>query len=490
CFDLSGMTTPTLSFNLALDIEDCGAALCDAAWVEYSTDGNTWNKLGTVGSGTNWYNKNYSGFHLWSNDEYGRWHVATSALPTTNNSRLRLRFVFASDQVLNKEGMGVDDIHIYDNIYGIYTVTGTSPVVNQATVNGNNWINFIETGTNKLIASILPNNQDLGSTNVQSYIQTGPIRDNGTQYYHHRNITIKPTNNSLGATATVRFYFLDSETEALIGAVGCNSCTKPSWFGELGVSKYSDPNDAVEDGDLGNSVGTYWSFITPANVKKVPFDKGYYAEFQVQNFSEFWLNDGWVNGITPLPVELKTFTATKTANRKNVLAAWTTSTEINVNRFEVEMAKGNDGLSQDRFVKIGEVAAAGNSTTEQHYQFVDEELNKAGVRHYRLKIIDDDGKIEYSAIRPVIFSDEIRWQVFPNPSDAVFNFIYQLNAGEAMNLQLYDAMGRVVYRRKLEGNGFVQKLPVDLGASVYSKGVYLLEAVSGEKRESFRLIKN
>ena len=49
CFDLSAMTTPTLSFSVAMDIEDCGAVLCDAAWMEYSADGITWTKLGAVG---------------------------------------------------------------------------------------------------------------------------------------------------------------------------------------------------------------------------------------------------------------------------------------------------------------------------------------------------------------------------------------------------------------------------------------------------------
>ena len=46
CFDISGMTNPTLSFSLALDLEDCGTSLCDGAWVEYSTDGVAWNRLG------------------------------------------------------------------------------------------------------------------------------------------------------------------------------------------------------------------------------------------------------------------------------------------------------------------------------------------------------------------------------------------------------------------------------------------------------------
>ena len=54
CFDISGMTNPTLSFSVALDLEDCGTGLCDGAWVEYSTDGVTWNILGSFGSGTIW----------------------------------------------------------------------------------------------------------------------------------------------------------------------------------------------------------------------------------------------------------------------------------------------------------------------------------------------------------------------------------------------------------------------------------------------------
>ena len=82
CFDISGMTNPTLSFSIALDLEDCGTSLCDGAWIEYSADGITWSKLGAMGSGTNWYNKNYAGDQLWNIQNYTRWHVATTALPT------------------------------------------------------------------------------------------------------------------------------------------------------------------------------------------------------------------------------------------------------------------------------------------------------------------------------------------------------------------------------------------------------------------------
>ncbi|MGH2552721.1 MAG: S8 family serine peptidase, partial [Chitinophagaceae bacterium] len=403
CFNVSGMTVPTLSFSLALDIEDCGASACDAAWMEYSNDGGmTWNRLGAFGQGTNWYNKNYVNNNAWSIQDYTRWHVATIALPTTNNSSLRFRFAFNSDAGLSKDGIAVDDIHIYDNIYGIYNITGTSPVVNQPAVSGTSWINFIEPGTNKLIASVNPNGQNMGSTDVQSYINTGAVRINSDQFYHDRNITIKPATVNLADSATVRFYFLDTETEALINATGCGYCFKPTMAYELGVSKYSDPDVSKENGTLADNASGDYLFINAAKTKKVPFDKGYYAEYKVKNFSEFWLNNGGLNKNTPLPVQLINFMARK-KNGKDVIAEWATASEFNVNRFEVELARGNSAYLQNQFIKIGEVVSIGNTSTEQHYSFIDIETNKSGVRYYRLKIIDNDGRFSYSPIRPVVF---------------------------------------------------------------------------------------
>ena len=65
---------------MALDIEDCGASICDGAYVEYSLDGRNWARLGANGQGTNWYNKNYASNNMWSAQNYDRWHVATIPL--------------------------------------------------------------------------------------------------------------------------------------------------------------------------------------------------------------------------------------------------------------------------------------------------------------------------------------------------------------------------------------------------------------------------
>lgn len=488
CYNLSTMSAPAISFSLALDLEDCGAGLCDAAWMEYSNNGGlTWNRLGAYGQGTNWYNKDYINNNVWSIQDYTRWHVATTALPTTNNSSIRFRFAISTDVLVTKDGVAIDDIHIYDNVNGIYDVTGTSPVVNQPAVSGSNWIHFIESGTSKLIASVNPNGQNMGSTDVRSYVNTVSVRINSDQFYHDRNITIKPTTVNLGDSATVRFYFLDTETEALIAATGCSYCYKPSMAYELGVSKYSDADDNKENGTLADNTPGNYLFINSAKTKIVPFDKGYYAEFKVKDFSEFWLNNGGFNNNTPLPLQLISFKARKQGN--NVLAEWVTDNEVNVHHFDIELAKGNGAYQQNQFIKIGEMRAIGNTNVQQQYSFVDPEANKSGVRYYRLKIVDNDGRFNYSAVRPVLFSNDIVWQVYPNPSNGLFNFTYQANDGTSILIKLYDVNGRMVKQYQTIATGFEQKAAIDLRNAGFSAGLYLMEATAGDKKQSFRLLK-
>ncbi len=488
CFNITGMTNPTLSLSIALDLEDCGGTLCDGAYMEYSTDGSSWTRLGAAGQGTNWYNKSYAGNNLWSVQNYTRWHVATIPLPSgPAYDHLRLRFVITSDPFVNREGIAIDDIHIYDNIYGIYDgAPYTSNTVNQATVNGTNWIDFTDGG--KLIASVNPNGRDLGSTNARAYIYTGPVRTNSSQYYHNRNITIKPTNRTHATdSASVRFYFLDTETEALINATGCPGCIKPSMAYELGVSKYNDADTSKENGTLADNNSMDWLFINSAKAVKVPFDRGYYAEFKVKDFSEFWLNNGGIDNNTSLPLQLVSFTAKKTG--RDVVTSWKTAAEVNVSRFDIELAKGNAEFSQNHFIKIGEVASQGNSASGFQYSFTDVELHKTGVRYYRLKVIDIDGRFTYSAVRPVVFDDEIQWVVYPNPSKGLFNLVFQANLGESVKMKLYDVNGKLVQQNAAVANGFVQKLGVDLQSSKFASGLYLLEMKAGEKTQAFRLIK-
>ncbi|QRR02328.1 S8 family serine peptidase [Dyadobacter sandarakinus] len=114
CFDIAGMQYPYIDFNLALDIEDCDPDPCDFLYLEYSGDGGAWTRLGTEGSGVNWYNKTYSGAGVWSIKDEVQWRRAGMRLPQ-GLSGIRFRFVFHSDGYTGYEGVAIDDIRVYNN---------------------------------------------------------------------------------------------------------------------------------------------------------------------------------------------------------------------------------------------------------------------------------------------------------------------------------------------------------------------------------------
>ncbi len=109
--DLSDiLQDPILQFSLTYVTESC----CDEAWVEVSTDGGTtWSKVGTQGSGRNWYN---DARDWWAGTSDG-WVVASHPLTgVAGFSDVRLRIRFSSDLSDVEEGIGIDDVTVSNEI--------------------------------------------------------------------------------------------------------------------------------------------------------------------------------------------------------------------------------------------------------------------------------------------------------------------------------------------------------------------------------------
>ena len=115
CYDFSGLTNdPVIEFALARDLESG----YDGGWLERSIDdGASWEKVGAINEGLNWYNESIDdGLQLgecWSDRNEG-WFKARHFLDgTAGQSNVRFRFAIASDPSLNYSGLGVDDIRIF-----------------------------------------------------------------------------------------------------------------------------------------------------------------------------------------------------------------------------------------------------------------------------------------------------------------------------------------------------------------------------------------
>ncbi|RYU80107.1 T9SS type A sorting domain-containing protein [Hymenobacter persicinus] len=166
---------------------------------------------------------------------------------------------------------------------------------------------------------------------------------------------------------------------------------------------------------------------------------------------------------TPLPVELTKFTATAVRNEAQL--NWTTASEKNNDRFEVE--RSTDAV---RFETIGTVRGKGTSTTASQYGLRDAQAGRLArkVVYYRLRQLDLDGKVSYSPTRAVQFAARLDISVYPNPGALQDQATLDLTALPAgpYEVQLLDVHGRQVQRCSLAGAAEhplrVQTLPAGL----------------------------
>jgi len=447
CFDLSSLTSPVLSFSHIFQTEDDCA--CDYHWAEYSLNDTTWIRLGAVGSGTNWYDDATN--QTWQMS-YTKWHVSSYDIPVTA-SKVRFRIVMSSDPATTYEGVGIDDVHIFDKL-SVYSGADNSFA---QPVSGSNWINFTLGGN--VIASINPNGQDLGVTNVKVFFNhTGAVRNNSIQYYLDRNIVIQPANQPT-SNVGVRYYFLDSEAVNLINATGCAVCTTIPDAYQSGVTQFSSPNPAEEDSSLYNDTTGVFVFHVPhTDVSIIPNDNGYYAEYQVSGFSEFWINNGGPTGTIPLPVTLLSFTAVRAGD--NALLQWSTTDAATLSSFMIE--KSTDGV---HFATLDSVAASANGNTINTYQYTDTHL-VSGINYYRLREVNQDGQYTWSPVRTVNGSAAGGITIYPNPVQD--GNLYISSTVNIREIRLVDVSGKTILQ--METQGYLNTLPV----GAIARGIYFV----------------
>ena len=151
------------------------------------------------------------------------------------------------------------------------------------------------------------------------------------------------------------------------------------------------------------------------------------------------LDDITVNSSCVTPLTLVSFTAQK-QNKTNKLT-WKTSQELNTLKFVIEQSKNGR-----EFVQLGEVAAAGNSSTERTYNFT-HNLPVKGYNYYRLKMVDIDGRFKYSPVRNLQNLGINEISSYPNPVRD--NMVVGINADKTgiANVVITDVSGKAVYAK-------------------------------------------
>jgi hypothetical protein len=161
----------------------------------------------------------------------------------------------------------------------------------------------------------------------------------------------------------------------------------------------------------------------------------------------------------PLPVRLINFYGTS-KDCKTVLK-WETAAEINADYFEVEMRTGNGNT----FTAIGKVFAQGANAS---YTFNNSAL-QSDIAYYRLKMVDKDGKYEYSNIIALRCNGVNAAAVYPNP---VKDKLYVSGLKTGINtVTLYSIEGRLMQTTSIStATGYVEM--GSLPAGTYMLRIY------------------
>jgi len=223
----------------------------------------------------------------------------------------------------------------------------------------------------------------------------------------------------------------------------------------------------------GSPFGTQYSFSSAGGTLA--------ASTGTSNFTNtLGTSTGFVlNGQAVLPLQLGGFSAQKGTGK--VSLNWSTVLEVNTSHFEVEQS--NNGST---WKTISIVAAKGNSNSAQKYT-ADDIANYSSKVYYRLKMVDIDGKFEYSPIAVVTFGGKGKLFAYPNPA-ASFTMVSSDKAiTENVTVSIFNTTGVLVKQQVITnpGNNF------RVGLEDLKQGTYLLKINQGaELLEVIKIQKN
>lgn len=170
-----------------------------------------------------------------------------------------------------------------------------------------------------------------------------------------------------------------------------------------------------------------------------------------------------------LPLKLLSFSAKK--NGKTNLLQWSTASEVNVSHFLVERS-----INGIEYTSIGRVNAGLNQ-----YSFIDNAPANA-VNFYRLKMLDRDGRFEYSPVRTVNNSGSFYVSVYPNPANDKLNLQINIDKKAVLQLQVLSMDGRVLLSKQVNAEAGTSLTSLEV-AALHSGG-YLLKVSSTEQEQT------
>jgi hypothetical protein len=323
----------------------------------------------------------------------------------------------------------------------------------------------------------------------QTVTTSGPVTFTGTYltmnfsnyvgsetYVVHMLNTAPPGTQPTGVTAThprtwVIYHYGTGAFTSADATYDLNAGSLPALASD--VKLFNRPNGS------GGTWSTFQNGATAINYSPAS------ATFTYTSPTQF--NQQFVVGFTnwPLPVNLVSFNAQ--ADKNDAVIKWETSSEENIEEFEVERS-----LNASYFENIGKVKSKGNRNTFNEYSYTDINAGKVQTTlYYRLKMVDYNGKTNYSTVAKVQFGSfgKTSLKVQPNPFSDNLHISYTAKAEGLVKLTIINIQGAAVYQQEVMVKEGSNELFLEPGASL-AKGVYMLRIADRQTIFSEKVIKN
>jgi Secretion system C-terminal sorting domain len=143
--------------------------------------------------------------------------------------------------------------------------------------------------------------------------------------------------------------------------------------------------------------------------------------------------------VSVLDIDNLSFTVAK-SNNKTVIN-FNTKKEASNHKFIIERS-----ITGANFVEIGTVIG----TATLSYSFIDASPINNAKNYYRIKEIDNNGRITFSSIRIVLYTNDSKIDVYPVPASSEVNVVLTESLQiKPITVRIQDAQGKVVVSKKI-----------------------------------------
>lgn len=182
-----------------------------------------------------------------------------------------------------------------------------------------------------------------------------------------------------------------------------------------------------------------------------------------------------------LSIKLVSFTVKP--DGKQVKVEWTTASEQNNDRFDIE--RSSDGRTWKTIATI-----KGNGTTTQtHSYYAFDNLPVKGTNYYRIKQYDLNGKSFISDVRSLkmFLENNSLLSVYPNPAKSVINFTLQSYSGMNVIATLRNSDGKIIHQETIKEIQANAKYTLNIKQQPLP-GIYVLQLKAEGLSETIKVV--